>query len=79
MNTKETLTEEWPLRPYYKRDLAIAYAPDITPASALNRLALWIHHNAALHEALLLAGYQVRQRMFTSLQVELICRYLGRP
>ena len=79
MNTKETLTEEWPLRPYYKRDLAIAYAPDIPPASALNRLALWIHHNAALHEALLLAGYQVRQRMFTSLQVELIFRYLGRP
>ena len=79
MNTKETLTEEWPLRPYYKRELAIAYAPDITPASALNRLALWIHHNAALHEALLLAGYQVRQRMFTSLQVELIFRYLGRP
>ena len=67
MNTKETLTEEWPL------------CPEITPASALNRLALWIHHNAALHEALLLAGYQVRQRMFTSLQVELIFRYLGRP
>ena len=79
MNTEETLTEEWPVRPYYKRDLAIAYAPDIAPASALNRLALWIHHNAALYEALLLAGYQVRQRMFTSLQVELIFQYLGRP
>ncbi|TGY64974.1 DUF4248 domain-containing protein, partial [Phocaeicola sartorii] len=37
------------------------------------------HHNAALHEALLLAGYQVRQRMFTSLQVEFIFQYLGRP
>ncbi|WP_304383212.1 DUF4248 domain-containing protein [Phocaeicola sartorii] len=26
-----------------------------------------------------MAGYQVRQRMFTSLQVEFIFQYLGRP
>lgn len=31
--------ERWPVRPYYKRELAEAYAPDISPVSALNRLA----------------------------------------
>lgn len=30
--------KEWPVRPYYKRELAEAYAPTISPASALNRL-----------------------------------------
>ena len=29
--------KEWPVRPYYKRELAEAYAPTISPASALNR------------------------------------------
>ena len=27
--------KEWPVRPYYKRELAEAYAPTISPASAL--------------------------------------------
>ena len=31
--------KEWPVRPYYKRELAEAYAPTISPASALNRIA----------------------------------------
>ena len=25
---------EWPVKPYYKRDLAMGYAPDITPVAA---------------------------------------------
>ena len=50
--------KEWPVRPYYKRELAEAYATTISPASALNRLS---------------------QKIFTSLQVELIFRYLGKP
>lgn len=79
MYTEEPGTDEWPVRPYYKRDLAVAYAPDITPVSALNRLAVWIRHNTELYQALLGTGYSVRQRMFTSLQVGLIFRYLGRP
>ena len=63
--------KEWPVRPYYKRELAEAYAPTISPASALNRLSKWIKLNLALDEA--------SQKIFTSLQVELIFRYLGRP
>lgn len=76
---EDLLNEEWPVRPYYKRELAIAYAPDITPASALNRLAKWFKINRTLSNALQQTGYTPRQQVFTSMQVELIFRYLGRP
>lgn len=79
MQTEKTRCAEWPVRPYSKRELAIAYAPDISPVSALNRLAGWIRHHRKLSQDLDETGYQNRQRIFTSLQVELIFRYLGRP
>jgi hypothetical protein len=79
MNQNEIVPEEWPVKPYYKRDLAVAYAPDITPVAALNRLAAWIRHNQKLWQALLNTGYMNRQRIFTSVQAELIFLYLGRP
>lgn len=79
MNQKEELMPEWLIKPYYKRDLAIAYAPDITPIAALNRLAAWIHHHKKLYEALLETGYTDRQRIFNSVQVGLIFLYLGKP
>ena len=33
MNEEETYMGEWPVKPYYKRDLAMGYAPDITPVA----------------------------------------------
>lgn len=71
--------EAWPVKPYYKRELAEAYAPDLASASALNRLALWFKTNRGLTEALSDTGYKPRQQVFTSMQVELIFRFLGRP
>lgn len=79
MNEEETSFGTWPVKPYYKRDLAIGYAPDITPVAALNRLSAWIHHNKLLYQALLDSGYVDRQRIFNSVQVRLIFHYLGRP
>lgn len=79
MQTNNEYLDEWPVRPYSKRELAIAYAPDISPCSALNRLAGWVRHHRRLSDELDETGYQNRQRIFTSLQVELIFRYLGRP
>lgn len=46
---------------------------------ALNRLSSWVHHHKVLYRALADSGYTDRQRMFNSVQVELIFRYLGRP
>ncbi len=79
MQTEDIRIDEWPVRPYSKRELAVAYAPDISPVSALNRLAEWMRYNDRLLRKLGATGYRPRQRVFTSLQVELIFRYLGRP
>ena len=58
------------MRPYSKRELAMAYAPEISPVSALNRLAEWMRYNDRLTRELGDTGYRSRQRVFTSLQVE---------
>lgn len=79
MKTIEPEDKEWRIRPYSKKELVQAYAPDISAGAALNRLAQWINLNTALRQALDEAGYRTCQRMFTSRQTELIFRYLGTP
>lgn len=76
---EEPAERNWPVRPYYKRELAEAYAPNISSAAALNRLAKWLKLNLELSEALLHTGYRGTQKIFTSMQVELIFKYIGRP
>ena len=73
------MEKEYRIRPYYKSELAEAYAPFLTTHSALNRLALWIGLNAPLSKALAQTGYRRTQRIFTSRQVALIFEYLGEP
>ena len=73
------MEKEYRIRPYYKSELAEAYAPFLTTHSALNRLALWIDLNAPLSEALAQTGYRRTQRIFTSRQAALIFEYLGEP
>ena len=67
------------VRPYYKSELAQAYAPDLCHRAALNRLATWIKTNPQLTEALKETNYRASQHMFTSRQVALIFEYLGEP
>lgn len=67
------------IRPYYKNELAQAYAPEISPKAALNRLAYWIKFNQPLYHALEEAGYRPKQRLLTSRQVSLIFEFLGEP
>lgn len=76
---EEVLNKEWAIRPYYKRELAEAYAPGIAPTSALNRLSKWLNLNKDLHDELANAGYRNTQKIFTSRQVGIIFLYLGRP
>ncbi|MBR1682001.1 MAG: DUF4248 domain-containing protein [Bacteroidaceae bacterium] len=73
-----TLTP-WAVRPMSKAELAMAYAPHLTPGGAVNRLMAWIRHNPELAEALLRTGYRKHQKLLTSLQVRTICSYLGEP
>ena len=76
---EEKLEKEWDIHPYYRRELAMAYAPDLSPEAAVNRLAQWFRLNRQLTEELRQTGYRPRQQVFTPMQVEVIFRYLGRP
>lgn len=76
---KEEQEKQWRIRPYYKGELAQAYAPYLSSGSALNRLASWIKLNTPLSEALARTGYHHRQKLFTSRQVALIFEFLGEP
>lgn len=75
-NSEKTL---WDIRPYSKSELAQAYAPEISPASAVRRLTRWIHGDPEFYEALRKAGYTDKQRVFTISQVRIIFDYIGRP
>lgn len=79
--SKQTAEAEptYRIRPYYKSELAEAYAPNLSTGSAVNRLMAWIRHNPHLHETLTATGYRTTQRIFTSRQVELIFEHLGEP
>ena len=70
---------EYRIRPYYKSELAQAYAPDVCQKTALNRLATWIRTNKQHPAALRETDYRASQHMFTSRQVALIFEYLGEP
>ena len=78
MKQEETI-KEWPVKAMSKAEVAMAYAPHLTPHGAVNRLMDWIHHNAELIGALQRTGYRKHQKLFTSLQVRIIFDYLGEP
>ena len=67
------------IKPYSKKELALAYLPDICPESAVNRLMCWIKLNRELSEQLRETGYSRWQKIFTVRQVALIFQYLGEP
>ncbi|MBQ8675204.1 MAG: DUF4248 domain-containing protein [Bacteroidaceae bacterium] len=67
------------IRPYYKGELAMLYAPNLTQQSATNRLNHWLRTNRELWGALQRSDYNTRQKLFTSYQVRLIVEFLGEP
>lgn len=62
-----------------KGELAQAYAPDLTPKAALNRLNLWINTNKKLKKALRRAGYKGTEKKISKKFFALIIRHLGAP
>ena len=67
------------VRAYGWQELAILYAPDLTPESAANRLTAWVNVNPALPQALKVVGWRKGQRVLTPLQVKTIVDYIGEP
>lgn len=62
-----------------KKQLAVAYSPELSIGGAINRLRRWLHYNKALMEELRLTNYRETQHLLTSRQVEIIIRHLGEP
>ena len=62
-----------------KSELALAYAPELTPHSAVKRLMKWLSINPALMDALRQTHYYPTQKVLTARQVQLIFDYLGEP
>ena len=62
-----------------KKELAMAYRPDVHHTAALKNLNPWIHSNPDLAARLAATGYIPTQRRFTPQQVRLLFRYLGEP
>ena len=80
MEQFEKPINQFEVRSYTKKELALAYFPNVTdPHIATNRLMRWIVRNTELMEQLEKHGYQKQFRFFTPAQVRLIVYYLGEP
>lgn len=68
--------DEFKVRSYTKKELALFYFPDASPHTAVNRLMRWINRNAPLLVGLEGLGYCKTARWFTSREVRLIVEHL---
>lgn len=71
--------ENFKIRTYGWQELAILYAPDLTPESAGKRLSSWIRFNPKLTHELQESGWKKGQRVLTPRQVQILIKYLGEP
>lgn len=62
-----------------KTSLAMAYAPELSEASARKRLVKWLNHHPTLMQRLEATGYSKSTRIFTPAQVSIIFECLGEP
>lgn len=67
------------IRAYMKKELALMYFPDSMPRSAVKHLMSWISRCTPLMEQLNATGYESRSKAFTPKQTSLIAEYLGEP
>lgn len=64
---------------YGWQELAILYAPGLTPHSASRRLTQWVVVNKELYDRLVRSGWIKGTRLISPLQVGIIVEYLGEP
>ena len=64
------------IRFYTKGEMAAEVLPNISKASAVNRLMFWINHNPQLLQELKNLGYNKNQKYFTPPQVKAIVERL---
>lgn len=71
--------ENFAIRAYTKKELALLYFPDSTPGTAVKHLMVTIRRNDMLWDELQAMGYYTRRKTFTPREVRAIVDWLGAP
>ena len=71
--------DEFIIRAYTKKELALMYFPKSSPPTAVYHLMCWIRRCAPLWEQLQATGYEKNCKTFTPRQVRAIVEQLGEP
>ena len=71
--------ENFAIRAYTKKELALLYFPDSTPGTAVKHLMVTIRRNDMLWDELQAMGYYTRRKTFTPREVRAIIDWLGAP
>ena len=71
--------EDFKIRTYTKKELALMYFPESMPRTAVNHLMAWIRLCTPLWDELLKMGYCKTSKSFSPKQVKAIVEYLGEP
>ena len=72
-------TNEFPIRAYTKKELALLYFPGSTPGTAVKHLMVTIRRNDMLWDELQAMGYYTRRKTFTPREVREIIDWFGAP
>ena len=73
------MIEDFKIRMYTKKELALMYFPESCPRTAVNHLMAWIRRCTPLWEELQMMGYSKTSKSFSPKQVKAIVDYLGEP
>ena len=73
------MENDFVIRAYTKKELALCYFPDSNPRTAVNHLISWIHRCTPLWEQLIQSDYSPTSKVFTPRQVKAIVEQLGEP
>ena len=73
------MIEDFKIRMYTKKELALMYFPESMPRTAVNHLMVWIRRCTPLWEELQMMGYSKTSKSFSPKQVKAIVEYLGEP
>ena len=71
--------EQFKIRSYSKKELALLFFPDSTPETAVKHLMSLIRRNDMLWDELQSMGYNKRRKTFTPREIKAIFDWLGAP
>ena len=71
--------DDFIIRAYTKKELALMYFPDSAPRTAVNHLMAWIRRCTSLWQQLQQMDYSINSKTLTPRQVKAIVEHLGEP